>query len=478
MHFNLVAHWFVLDNQAEAIDPRILRVTHNMGVLESCWLNALSKRYLDSMSDRGWKILLVCIFALMCAWTLETVVYKSSQGKTAFVRWMAHTDRLLRHEMIYSRGDSNQPQEYPNLPTMALVLVPFHALGALPGSVAWWAFKCALVVVILAATWKMLAAGGVPPGYRTIVALLALSFNVFVLDLTHGNVNLLVGGLVAGGLVALMYKRDFTSGLAIGSAIVLKVTPVLFVLYLAWKRRWRALIGVAAGLLMVGWILPGLLIGFHYTAMLTLEWYQQMIQPFLTGDRVGLVQTSHINQSLTGLFHRLLTDSLAIEARPGTSWVAVKVNLLNLDKATVGLLLKGAYGVLVALIAWLARAPRREPRHPAHLGEFALVFLAMLLISERSWKHHYVLLILAHAFILRYLRDRKPTRVRLWLPAGLLGVSVVLHNVCTTTFLGGRWTYLAESYGVYVIGVIALFAACGVILRWEVGPSQEKHAGM
>jgi hypothetical protein len=54
----------------------------------------------------------------------------------------------------------------------------------------------------------------------------------------------------------------------------------------------------------------------------------------------------------------------------------------------------------------------------------------------------------------------------------------VLHNLCTTTFLGGRGTYLAESYGVYVIGVIALFAACGVILRWEVGPNQGKHAGM
>jgi hypothetical protein len=388
---------------------------------------------------------------------------------------MADTDRLLRHEMIYRGGDHNQPEGYPHLPMMALVLVPFHALGAVLGSIAWWAFKCALTAAILAATRKMLGAGGFPPSHRTMVTLLALSFNFFHLDLTHGNVNLLVGALVAGGLVALMHERELTAGFLIGSAIVLKVTPLLFVPYLVWKRRWCALVGVAAGVFMVGWILPGLLIGFKYTALLTWEWYQQMVQPFMAGDHASLIQTSHMNQSLTGLFHRLLTDSVAIAAGPGTGGVDVKVNVLNLEKETVGLLLKAANVLLVVLIAWLSRAPRRESRHLAHLGEFALVFLAMLLISERSWKHHYVLLILAHAFILRYLHDRKPTQLRLWLPASLLGISVLLHNACTTTFLGACGSKVAESYGVYVIGVIALFAACGAILRWEVGPNRGKH---
>ena len=46
--------------------------------------------------------------------------------------------------------------------------------------------------------------------------------------------------------------------------------------------------------------------------------------------------------------------------------------------------------MLVACSAFLCRTRTERRRDPRLVGEFALVVLTMLFVSERSWKHHYV----------------------------------------------------------------------------------------
>jgi hypothetical protein len=98
------------------------------------------------------------------------------------------------------------------------------------------------------------------------------------------------------------------------------------------------------------------------------------------------------------------------------------------------------------------------------LGEFAMLALAMLFLSERSWKHHWVLLMLPIAFLTRETwGPGAPSRRRLAWAA--LAASAVLHAASGSAVLGERGSDLAEAYGAYLWGGLVLFAAVGWLLR-------------
>lgn len=53
------------------------------------------------------------------------VIHKAKSKRTAFLRWAKYTEMLTRGEIIYDP----EMEQYPNLPMMALILMPFHAVG-------------------------------------------------------------------------------------------------------------------------------------------------------------------------------------------------------------------------------------------------------------------------------------------------------------------------------------------------------------
>jgi hypothetical protein len=333
--------------------------------------------------------------------------------------------------------------------------------------------------MIAAILWAAARAGSPRQRYlsaRFVFLLLVLNLSVFISDLTHGNINLVIGGLIALSVAASYDRRDWLAGLAVGLATVLKITPLLFLPYFVYKRRWRAVAGAGLGIVLFAWLIPGLCLGFESNHELLVGWYRQMVAPFLSGENVTYMQTQHINQSLTGLFYRLFSDTTAIAADAGRGYAEVRVNLLALDPAMTGLLLKAAFLALVGGIAWFGRTPPRDRQNPGHLGEAALVFLAMLMISERSWKHHYVLVILAHGFIVQYLYLVRPSGWRRFVPLGALVFAVVCHNFFASGFIGYHWSNVAEAIGVYAWGALALFAGCAVGLDtlrrngWQLDP--------
>lgn len=411
-------------------------------------------------SENTYARLLLAAFVFILLLAGIKVVDKAFEDRTAFVRWTQHTERLLEGETIYGEAGGR----YPNLPMMALLLIPFHALGPVAGSVAWFLFKFALVVFIFGAVVKVAEDRGPPMPNWLLLLLFLLSARVFMSDLTHGNVNLLIGALVVAALLLHYYSKNFMAGLSIGLAAVLKVTPALFVPYFLYKRQWRSAVGAGVGVLLFCWLVPGLVLGFGFNHSLVAQWYEQMIQPFIAGMPVDYMQTQHMNQSFTGILYRLLADTTAIAAEPAEGIQAVKVNLLTLQQDTVGLIVKGACLLVVLGLAWFCRTPREQPRHVGHLGEYALVFLAMLFLSERSWKHHYILLILAHGFLFYYLWAMRPIGWQKWLPLAALTGGVVLHTFTSSFFWGSYFSDVLEAYGVFVIGALFLFVGCASAL--------------
>ena len=76
------------------------------------------------------------------------------------------------------------------------------------------------------------------------------------------------------------------------------------------------------------------------------------------------------------------------------------------------------------------KADRRDD--PRLLGEFALVVLAMLFISERSWKHHYVTVLLPITYLAYRAFDPRVARGARAVIAGALLLSTLLMATTST----------------------------------------------
>lgn len=405
------------------------------------------------------RAIIILIFASMFIFSAIKVLRKitdtEKQNRTAFVRWSRFCEKLDNKEMLYHpfdvRKKMEKKDEYPNLPMMLLILKPFYALGKIPGSLLWMTFKLlwAIIIVYVALSYAQNF-----PNWAKILAV-ALTFRIFSSDMTHGNVNLLIGGLVVLSLWLFRNHKDTLCGLTIGLASVLKVTPLLFIPYFIVKKQWRVVIFSFVGILLFLVVLPSLFLGWDYNNALILGWGEQMLYPFISGE-VLQMQVDHINQSLTGVFHRLLTDCIAIERG------AHKINIASLAPSQVGLLIKVVCVVLFAII-WMFARTNENRSHIGYLGEFAMVFLAMLLMSERTWKHHQILLILPHIFLLSHLFTVKnPTKTTVFY---LLVISCFFHTFSSSFLWGKSLSAFLEAYGVHFWSNIMLFTACACTLR-------------
>jgi len=179
-----------------------------------------------------------------------------------------------------------------------------------------------------------------------LVALLCVFLAPVRDTVSFGQVNLVLLALVWWDL-----RRG--SGVGVGIATAVKLTPGLFVLYLALARRWRpflvAVATVAGAILLAAAIAPAASRTF---------WTEALWNTGRVGD---LAYVS--NQSLRGV--------LARADLPGWSW---------------------AVAVLLVCALWMVRAGRAA-RAGDHATGFALTGAATCLISPVTWVHHLVWLL-------------------------------------------------------------------------------------
>jgi len=395
--------------------------------------------------------------AALSALALIQALHRAGQGRVALLKWEPDLAAFWSGAPLYGVG----VEGYPTLPLSLLLMSPFRALGELPGALAWAVFKIGLAWWIVTRALRLAGEARPALGPWAVVAVLVLSFRPLHSDVLHGNLNIVVGATVAIAAWRWFRRDELGAGLWLGLGAVLKVTPALGVVFFCWKRSGRGLGGMVLGVL-VGVLLPALFVGWERNLELDAAWWEQMVAPYLAGRELTLLQTEHINQSLLGVLGRLTTDAVAIPAVT-TGGADLSVNLLSLSPAGFRFLHLGAMSLTVGLLV-ACLAPRDDRRGPVVLAEFALLALAMLFLSERSWKHHYVLLVFPMAFLVLQLVPGALGRAR---RAAWVGLTVAALAIGGTgsAFLGKHGSNLAEAYGSFLIGGLALFAACGWALR-------------
>jgi alpha-1,2-mannosyltransferase len=135
----------------------------------------------------------------------------------------------------------------PHPPPNALLLLPLARLAPAPAKAVWTG---ALALLLVAALWALRRI--VPDAWPWLAALALLTQTASVRNtLLYGQPYPLLLLLLCGSLIALLRGRGFASGLLLAPVVALKLYGAPFVLFFLATRRWRALLGVAAGVAAV-----------------------------------------------------------------------------------------------------------------------------------------------------------------------------------------------------------------------------------
>jgi hypothetical protein len=428
-------------------------------------------RPLASSRQQGFVLGLLLLFVGLSVQYSFKAFGSHTPTRSAFLRWRQQILDLSNGTDVYLRYN------YPNAPIMPLLLTPLAQLPPLVGSLSWFYLKVAMALVSIYWVCRLVETRRQPfPGWAKALAIL-LSLRPIMGDLSHGNVNLFILFLVVAALYLFHHRRDLGAGLLLALSITCKVTPLLFVPYLVWKRAWTALAGCALGLVLFFWVVPGCFLGMDHNARLLASWYERMIEPFVVE---GVVTTEHINQSVPGLVYRLATHSPSSLKYVNDQPVGAEYhNLWELDPDQARWLVKGCMALFAGLILWTCRTPATSRQGWRLAAEYSLVVLGMLLFSERTWKHHCVTLLLPFAVVAYYLGACRPgPRLRLYLIGTLAAVALLMAST-STSLVAGRarlprleGAKLAQVYGAYVWAYLLLVAALAVLLKQPAAPAQ------
>jgi alpha-1,2-mannosyltransferase len=331
-----------------------------------------------------------------------------------------HPGALYNYVYADQTPDFPLPFTYP--PFAAVVFYPLHLIPFGILALGWQLATVAAVYGVVRISQRLLS-GSV---CDRRLAMLWTSVGIWIEPLRsnfdYGQINVF---LVLAVLHAVYSTRWWLSGLLVGLAAGVKLTPAVSGLYFLGARRWGA--ALFSGVVFVGTVaVSTLVVGdqtrYYFTKLL--------------GDahRVGPIGTS-FNQSWRGGISRIL----GYDAGYGPLVLA-------------GIAITG----VLALLAWRAIGGASD-----RLGAIVVVELFGLLASPISWTHHWVWLLPMMIWLLHGpLRERTGAQVLGWgwLLLTLVGVPWLLSFAQPTIWVISRPWYLAWAGLIYIVATLATLA--------------------
>lgn len=369
---------------------------------------------------------------------------------SAVKSWREYPERPVYHRLLSSHHTKIQYPPSSFFLTLAaerlapkLGLQPFRLLD-LVGWLGCW-------TVIFAAGWLFRraheeASGGESPGalVNALVLVVALLFYPILRGFWIGQIQSVITACTALALALWFAGRRPGAGALLGFAALLKPHYALILLFVAWRRQYRA---VAAGglVLAVGSLAGALVFGWRN--------YVDYLHALQLLAQRG--ESYFANFSINGLLSRIdgLYDPLhnnadwSFKFPPYVPWVYWGTVASSL--------------VLLALV-FLRRRPDARPA--AQAADLGVAILGVTMASPIAWEHHYGVLapILALAAACAWVEPETQRRRR-------LGLLLALAWALSATFLQPmvhlaqtRWNFL-QSY--LLLGAALAFAALVQLAR-------------
>ncbi len=336
--------------------------------------------------------------------------------------WYATGKHVLAGGEIYFFRAGKYDFMYP--PPCALFLAGASLLGQ--GGLIF------LLVAINSVAWfysaklsAVLAAGNRNTINLWLYLIPSLLVIVYIWSSYHlGQPNLVLLALMLGAFVALRAKREIAAGSLIAVAAAIKAFPVLAIIYLVYRRHWKAAVSLVATLVFLILILPAPLRGFERAWHDLEKWSAGMLKysEVSVGQRPMRSYTWK-NQSLIGVSNRLLrhvdADAASAPHQP------VYVNFADLKFPVVnGIIFSAA---LALAILFIAAMPRRDMRTAdSDAIELALLLLLMLIVTPLSFGYFYSWLMLPLAVVTQRVLTGKGLAVLWWTVPTLALLSIGL----------------------------------------------------
>jgi hypothetical protein len=363
--------------------------------------------------------------------------------------WYDTGKHVLAGDEIFLLRSGKYDFMYP--PSCALFLATASLLGQ--------AGLILLLVAINSAAWFSSArlAAFLANGHRFannvwVYLIPSLLVIVYIWSSYHlGQPSLVLLALMLGAFVALRAQREVSAGALIALAAAIKAFPVIAIIYLIYRRYWKAALSVVVTLTFLLLILPGPFRGFERAWHDNGKWSSGMLKyDAATVAQRPMRSYTWKNQSLVGVTNRLLrhVDADAASA-PHTP---IYVNLADLKFRTVNAII---IGVALALgILFITVMPQRGMRTAeSDAIEFALLVLIMLMITPLSFGYFFSWLMLPFAVITQRVLAGKGWALLWW------SVPAVAILALALPFPRG-----AQLYGNTFFATLLLFLALAVEL--------------
>lgn len=392
---------------------------------------------------------------------------KGERHRTALGRWLPTAGELTEGD------DRDNPYDYghwfPTPPLVLLSLVPLYKAGYVAGGIIWSVLKIGGLTLAVCLVLREMRRQGTPVPLGVQLMTMVFGIRPIISDIQHGNLNIFMMIWLALTWVFYLRGRDLWAGVFLALAIVTKVTPALALVYFAYKREWRVVGWAFVGLVAVFLLIPGALLGFDTNLLYLRTWFDMLVRPFAFQ---GYATIEIANQSLFGTLSRLLSNAGILSIKHMSTDEAMRAGMENMARpaTALGRLLRPALSIVtVGLLAWWCRRRGTRRSDPARLLEFGLVLIAMLLLSERTWKHHLTTLPLIYLGIW-YVLTCVPCsdRFRAWYVAGL-SVQFVLLVVGDSAWGEYLGDHLLDA-GLYCWGLLLCFFQTAILLRHTPSP--------
>ena len=299
--------------------------------------------------------------------------------------------RCLAGEQLYTAADGHYQFKYP--PFFAVVMAPLALLPHAAARLLWfWLVLAALAGMFMLAL-RLLFKRRERRWLLVLVPLLVLG-RFYARELNLGQANALLNVLLLAAIALLMAGRDWLAGLTFSLAAVVKPYALIFLPYLAWRRKLQAVLASLAGLAL-SLLAPGLFYGWAGNIGLLHSWRATLAQ-----SSIALFD-SFDNTSLTGMLSKWLGSNEFGRLAPPLLALA---------------------GLLYAALLF---SPRRVPKQQAVLFDSAALLILIPLYSPLGWDYTFLsatlgVMILADRFAVQPLWARAAALAAMVLVGGLL----------------------------------------------------------
>lgn len=385
------------------------------------------------MKTKIFRIVLLIALVIFLSVSFQNSFHKMNDFKVTY----RAASRLLNGGNLYNWEDGHYVYKYS--PFFALLVAPFGLIPFSYAKILWMALMCASLFGVVRMGKYLVMGHRSPPRFFYFLSLLLIA-KFLLREIELGQTDFLQLLFILSLFVFLEKEKEFLGGLFLALSVIIKLTPLIVVPYLIYKKRFRTLVWSFV-FIFAFFFFPSLIYGFHGNLGLLSNWYE-----FLSLSSPPLI-ANDMNQSIFGMFYRFLTSS------------EYNVNFLSLDPNVVNALI---YVITIAsyisllLFSRLSRKTEASFIHAQETVEYSFLLIFMALFSPLGWIQNFSSLVLASMVLVYYTFK---TRFRDKTVNFLLISSFVLGSAINYETVGRRLNDLALYYSLITIGAILIVAA-------------------